>query len=109
MLKSSKYIYENDLYKIKNPTNIMIREIQEELSKYSTDSLEDIDFDNPKLNLWLLQYLVESDNVDYQFNKYGLGSFVELMNSEYYNPELETIFYHIGKLISDIITRRFLL
>ena len=58
MLKSSKYIYEKDLYKIKNPTNIMIREIQEELSKYSTDSLEDIDFDNPKLNLWLLQYLV---------------------------------------------------
>ena len=27
------------------------------------------------------------------------------MNSEYYNPELETIFYHIGKLISDIIIK----
>ena len=102
MLKPDKYIYEGDLYKIKNPTNLMIRKIQEELSKYSNDELDDIDFDNPKLNLWLLQYLVESDNVDYQFDKYGLGSFTELMNSEYYNPELETIFYHIGKLISDI-------
>ena len=70
MLKSSKYIYENDLYKIKNPTNIMIREIQDELVKYSGDTVDDIDFDNPKLNLWLLQYLVESDNVDYQFDKF---------------------------------------
>ena len=105
MLKPDKYIYEGDLYKIKNPTNLMIRKIQDELSKYSNDELDDIDFDNPKLNLWLLQYLVESDNVDYQFDKYGLGSFTELMNSEYYNPELETIFYHIGKLISDIIIK----
>ena len=33
MLKPNKYIYEGDLYKIKNPTNLMIRKIQDELVK----------------------------------------------------------------------------
>lgn len=103
MIKIEKYLYECDKYKIKNPTKKEVEEISQELLKYTTGNLSESDFDNPKLNLYLFQKMVVSDDVDYQFDKYGLGSFTEIMNSEYPCPEFEKIFFVIGEFLSNLV------
>lgn len=102
MLKRKKYIVENEIYKIKNPTKLEEKTIHQEIVNITNKSGKDnIDYDSLELNKYLFEELVESENEDYQFIKYSDDDFLEVMA----NPpqEFEEIAYHIGTILSDII------
>lgn len=99
MLKRKAYRYECEDYKIINPNAKLSKEISDELKKYSKDG--ETDYDNPKLNLFLFTKLVKSDNVDFQFDKYSLGNFKELLEEP--TEEINNIAYEVADVLSDII------
>lgn len=100
MLKRKEYRYECEDYKIINPNAELSKEISDELKKYSNKDGE-TDYDNPKLNLFLFTKLVKSDNIDFQFDKYSLGSFKELLEEP--AEEINNIAYEVADILSDII------
>lgn len=100
MLKRKEYRYECEDYKIINPNTELSAEIYNELKKYSNKDGE-TDYENPKLNLFLFQKLVKSDNIDFQFDKYSLGNFKELLEEP--TEEINNITYEVADILSDII------
>lgn len=100
MLKRKEYRYECEDYKIINPNTELSAEIYNELKKYSNKDGE-TDYENPKLNLFLFQKLVKSDNIDFQFDKYSLGNFKELLEEP--TEEINNIAYEVADILSDII------
>lgn len=100
MLKRKEYRYECEDYKIINPNTELSAEIYNELKKYSNKDGE-TDYKNPKLNLFLFQKLVKSDNIDFQFDKYSLGNFKELLEEP--TEEINNIAYEVADILSDII------
>lgn len=100
MLKRKEYRYECGDYKIINPNTELSSEIYNELKKYSNKDGE-TDYNNPKLNLFLFTKLVKSDNIDFQFDKYSLGNFKELLEEP--TEEINNIVYEIADILNDII------
>lgn len=100
MLKRKEYRYECEDYKIINPDTELSAEIYNELKKYSNKDGE-TDYGNPKLNLFLFTKLVKSDNIDFQFDKYSLGNFKELLEEPV--EEINNIVYEIADILNDII------
>lgn len=100
MLKIKEFIYECEDYKIKNPDKETKANIYNELQKYGGI---DADFDNPKLVLYLFRTLVVSDNIDFQFDKYSLSNFTELLEDERTPREFNEIMFYVGNIISDVI------
>lgn len=98
MLKRNEYLYECDEYKIKNPTEDEIVRINATINSYIKNN--EVDYDDPKLNHYLLKELVVSENEDYQFEKYSSEQFIELMENP--TKEYKNIVFFIGDLISDI-------
>lgn len=100
MLKIKEFVYECEDFKIKNPDKKTRIKINDELQKYGNMEAE---FDNPKLLLYLFRELVVSDNVDFQFDKYSLGNFTDLLEDERVPKEFNEIVFHIGDIVNDIV------
>lgn len=103
MLKKQDYIYESDLYKIVNPNQILINEIYKKLEEH-TDENGEIDINNVEVILYLLQELIDSENVDYQFDTYSIDDIISI--SENPPSEYKNIIYYIGNIVSDIIIEK---
>lgn len=100
MLKIKEFVYECEDYKIKNPEKETRIRINNELQKCGNMESE---FDNPKLLLYLFRELVVSDNIDFQFDKYSLGNFTDLLEDERVPKEFKEIVFHIGNIVNDIV------
>lgn len=100
MLKIKEFVCECEDFKIKNPDKETKIKINNELQKYGNMEAE---FDNPKLLLYLFRELVISDNVDFQFDKYSLGNFTDLLEDERTPKEFNEIVFHIGDIVNDIV------
>lgn len=104
MLKRSEYVFESTEFKIINPTSEMREDINNEVVKIMNKNQSanpDEVYGNPKLNKYLLEKLVVSDNIDYQFSKYSLSKFKTLLESDI--DELEEIMFHVGNILSRVI------
>lgn len=104
MLKRSEYVFESTEFKIINPTSEMREDINNEVVKIMNKNQSanpDEVYGNPKLNKYLLEKLVISDNIDYQFSKYSLSKFKTLLESDI--DELEEIMFHVGNILSRVI------
>lgn len=100
MLKRKEYVYETNNYRIINPDKDLEKKIKEEIIKHQKESGE-VDFDNDEFNFYLFKTLVDYINVDFDFNKYSLIEFNDILNDA--SQEIETIAFYIGCLVSDII------
>lgn len=104
MLKRNEYVFESTDFKIINPSKELKEEINNEIVKLMNKNKSanpDEVYGNPKLNKYLLEKLVISDNVDYQFAKYSLSNFKKLLEEDI--DELEEIMFHAGRILSNII------
>lgn len=104
MLKRQDYVYENEFYKIINPTRDIIENIYKKIDEY-TDENNELNINDVEFVLYLLQELVVSENEDYQFDLYNVDNIKEI--SENPPSEYKNIIYYIGNIVSDIIIEKF--
>lgn len=100
MLRVKEFIYECEDYKIKNPDKETRDKISNEIEKYGG---VEADIDNPKFILYLFEMLVVSENIDYQFDKYSLSNFAELLEDERAPREFSEMIFYISGIVSNII------
>lgn len=101
MLKPrGKYYYEEERFKIINPSEELKEEIIKYLSAFENKEGE-IDFDNMAVTRYLFETLIQSDNIDFKFKEYSDVEFeaVYLDPPEIFNE----IAYIVGGLITDIL------
>ena len=80
---SKDFYYDGGIYKILEPNNKVKEEILKRIINYSKDKKENkIDMKSYfEFLLWMCKELVKSDNKKYDFNKYDINYFTELLES----------------------------
>lgn len=89
MLEKQTIIYEDENVIIKKASIEVQQDIQEAIKEYKISN-EEIDYTSPELMQIMFCNIVEAKNEDYNFSKYKLEDFKEIIDNVEYYPNMQT-------------------